>query len=115
MTIKVIGAEFLEYYKDSGYWGDDWWEDAVIKVNEVEEGRPEKCLPTDTVSITGGYVYAGNGNHRNISLETHFKRWKNARVTTKFVIETPKDHAKDLSALIKEYGHRNGIVVKIVS
>lgn len=121
MAVKCTGAEFLQFYNDKAWWfseedgnlkpGEEhtYWEDATILVNgkstdEYEFDYEAGIKPTDTISVVGGCVMGKVVGKPDPSVESYFKRWRNAQQNTMVVIDCPKDKLDAILEAVKVAG-----------
>lgn len=83
MAIKTVGAEWNEYYNDATAWPfGTYLDEEVILVNGAYVEHADfdlSDLPIDVeVIIEYGYVY-GPEIDGHITLEDHFKKWKESQ------------------------------------
>lgn len=109
MSVKTNGAEFKRYYSDPIAWPDGAWHDgAVITVDgkDDEEHGIDLTAVVDgaAISIEGGEICDHPAG--DISMETHFKRWRKAQATEAVVIEFDKSKRGEVVAAVKAAGGR---------
>jgi len=107
MSVKTTGAEFKRYYSDPTAWPDGaWHEDAYITVDgkDSDEHDIDLTAVSDValISIDGGALYDNPAG--DISMETHFKRWRKAQNTEALVIEFDKSQRDAVIAAVKANG-----------
>jgi|JI9StandDraft_1071089.scaffolds.fasta_scaffold144705_1 hypothetical protein len=116
MTARTNGAEFKAYYNDKKAWPDGWYhEDATITVNgadidgaDYDGGQDDLDVVDDDaiLTIAGGGVYKDDGHPLQISMETHFTRWRKSQKTERVVVEVDKARKTEFLEAIKRSGAR---------
>ena len=108
MTARTNGAEFKAYYNDKKVWPDGWWnEDANITIDGVHyDGTADLgALNDDAIlTIAGGGIYKDYGSPLQISMETHFTRWRESQKTERVVVEVEKARKTEFLEAIKRAG-----------
>jgi hypothetical protein len=105
--IKTTGAEFWRFYHDDIFWPDgSYHDDSLVRVNGEEvEDYTRDSIPDDAkIEIEAGVVVFEDGDE--VSLESHFKKWRKAQNTASIVVECPKDKLDAVKAAIKASGGR---------
>ena len=108
MTARTNGAEFKAYYNDKKVWPDGWYHEyATITVNGVAYGRLDDLEGVDDdaiLTIAGGGIYKYDGSPLNLSMETHFTRWRKSQKTESVVVEVDKARKTEFLEAIKRVG-----------
>lgn len=108
MTVKTTGAEFKRFYFDDAYWPDGTWhedEDLDVDGAPIHEDLAIEDIPdTASVKVTGGTVI-GLADGSEPSVESYFKKWRQAR-SVSFVVECDKDKEGAVRAAIRAAGGR---------
>ena len=91
MTATTNGAEFKAYYNDKKAWPEGWChDDVIITIDGVEDDGFEDldAVADDSIlTIAGGGIYKYDGSPMNLSMETHFTRWRESQKTERVVVE----------------------------
>ena len=102
--MKMTGAEFVAW--QAADWGhkDAHWDDFTLLINGVEvyDFDTKKINPEDQITIYGGVVYLGDG--KDVSAQTHFKRWKKAQATETIWVELPKECVEAFMTALPGFG-----------
>lgn len=89
--MKISGADFVAWQKSD--WGHDdaHWDDFELRINGVvvKDYEVNKIDPSAKVEVWGGVVYLGEG--KEVSAQTHFKRWKKAQTHENVTFSVPKE------------------------
>ncbi len=107
MSVKTNGAEFKRYYSDPIAWPDGAWHDdeiIIVDGKEADDHDIDLTAVADraAISIEGGGLYDHPAG--DISMETHFKRWRKAQTTEAIVIEFDKSRRDAIIAAVKAAG-----------
>jgi hypothetical protein len=110
MTARTNGAEFKAYYNDEKAWPSGYYhEDAIITINGAENDGFEDLdavADGDILTIAGGGIYKDDGSPLDISMETHFTRWRKAQAVERVVVEVEKARKTEFLESIKRAGAR---------
>lgn len=102
--IKTTGYEFKKFYADDSVWPEGaWYDDAEIDADGVAIEDIESIQDSSIVRIYGGSVYNFSGETQ-VSMETHFKRWKKKQSLTQVLVECDKSKLPEITAAIKVAG-----------
>lgn len=105
--VKIIGREWNKFYADESAWPESaWHEDAQITVDGelVDDEFDLSAVPdTSMLTVSGGIVFL-DGSVEDISLETHFKRWRKRQTTTVVLVEIPKVDVAEMKSVISKAG-----------
>lgn len=90
MTVKMNGAMYKQFLSDKSIWGEEgsYWEDVTITLNDDQSDSsgidPDEIKDTDSIGITGGYVFLGEG--KELPAETFAKKWLKKQAVQQLVI-----------------------------
>ena len=102
--IKTTGYEFKKFYADDSVWPEGaWYDDAEIDADGVDIEDIKSIQDSSIVRIYGGSVYNFSAEPQ-VSMETHFKRWKKKQTTTQVIVECDKAKFTEIVAAIKAAG-----------
>lgn len=109
MSVRIPGIEWNQYYNDPTAWPEGaWHEEADIAINGIttDADYDLSAVPLDaTVVLYGGIVYLPNGQE-DLSLETHFKRWRKRQNTIWLLVEVTPNTLKAVRTAITQAGGR---------
>ena len=107
MAIKMTGAEFWHFYNDDTFWPEGaWHDDTVVRVNgETVDDYTSESMPGNApVVIEGGVIFLEADGDKNVTFESHFRKWRKAQDTVSFVVECPTAMVDAVRAAIKAAG-----------
>ncbi len=109
MAVKTSGAEWKRYYADALAWPDGWWhENEEISIDGIvdEDRNPAEIRDGAAVVIKGGVIFEGSYDAEGMSVEAHFRKWREAQATTFVIAEVHKDQLEQVASAIKKTGGR---------
>lgn len=104
--VKIIGGEWNRFYADESAWPEGaWYDDAEITIDGqlVDDFDLSEVSDTSMLTVSGGIVFL-DGSVEDLSLETHFKRWRKRQTTTVILVEIPKCDVDAIKSAIKNAG-----------
>jgi hypothetical protein len=102
---KISGAEFKRFYSDEAHWDDAWYDEGMLKVNDVEVDDVDitTLADADAVEIVSGYVIGKDGSAKG-TLKSFYATWAKAQTHTAIALDVPKANVAALIEAAKQLG-----------
>lgn len=108
MTVKMTGLEWKAYVVDDSSWPDGGYvEDEEVSINgcviEYNSFDTDDINDGDVVTLSGGQIIIPD-SEKEMTMESHFKKWRKAQPVTYLTISVPHEKLEVVKAAIVSAG-----------